>query len=245
MIEKSLCIFELSIIVCEKMSESIELATTARSVRVKLRASRSLVEYFKVESIEDSPFVAVPCSLGRSGLTSVVNHFLAEFSLKSEFQGEFEFFDVEHETLLKGNLERHLKKFKLTEEDELVLEYAFPKTSKFVAEGPGAPIPDWISCLCKVDDVVFAGSFDGSIVTSRLQKKGLVVRSIEANAHTAQITAATAFKIKNIQYVATASKDASIAIRPLMPNNDDNDKLGDRVATCTVGHGRSFETVCS
>ena len=213
-----------------------------RSVRVKLKAGKEILDYLQVHSIDDTPSVAVPTVIGKTGLTEVVSHFLEEINLKLNFSGALEFFDLQRECILRSTLEKHLKKFKLSEEDSLILEYSFPKSSEFVAEGPGTPVPDWISCLTKIGDYVFAGSFDGSVITNKyISKNGVELQSIEESAHAAQITGITAFELENKIFVATSSKDASIGIRPLLDNN----KLGERIASCMTGSGVSLETVCS
>ena len=236
------------------MEEAVQQAQIVeeaeRSVRVKLRAAESILQHLSLEKIEDTPSIAIPSNIGRSGLSSVVHHFLTEIGVQLPSTSvQFEFNDNLHETLLKGTLEKHLKKYKLTEEDVLVLEYAFPKFTKFVAEGPGAPVPDWISSLSVLEDVVIAGTFDGCLVTNCFEQskttKGeeLVVKHVEKDAHQTQITSVSCFKLQGNPryYAASASKDASVAIRQL--NNDLT--VGKIVATCVTGQGKSIETVAT
>ncbi|KAH9259111.1 hypothetical protein BASA81_002731 [Batrachochytrium salamandrivorans] len=210
-----------------------------RSIRIKLRASKSLLEHFQVVAVADTPSVAVPCAIDRKGLSEVVKHFLQNepgpnAQAFTQLPAQFEFLDVDRGVLVKSTLERHLKRHKLTEEDLLLVEYSIARSNHFSAEGPGAPVPDWISSLSGQGDVVFSGSFDGSLVVSRqVAGQGLVVQSELTNAHPGAVTSVASFTSVNQRtYVASASKDCTVQVREL--NLQDYSLLPSPVATCAV-----------
>lgn len=219
-----------------------------RSIRIKLRASKAVLEHFKLESIPDTPSIAVPCAIDRKGLSEVVKHFLlneSQHQQQLQMPQQFEFLDIDRTVLLRSTMEKHLKKHKITEEDLVQIEYSIPRSQNFSAEGPGAPVPDWISSLSKSASggVVFSGSFDGSIVVSKQQEgKGLVVQSELTNAHPSPVTSVAAFQTKNgATFVASASKDATVQVRQLA---NDFTLSQSALATCAVQTSQaSFQSV--
>jgi WD40 repeat protein len=72
--------------------------------------------------------------------------------------------------------------------------------------------------LSRVDDVVFSGSFDGSLLVSKhTNGKGLEVQSELPSAHATAVTSVSGFQPRNgtTVFVASASKDSTVAIRKL------------------------------
>ncbi|GBG25623.1 Ribosome biosis protein WDR12-like [Hondaea fermentalgiana] len=162
--------------------------------------------------------IAVPLSLRRAGLSEVVNHLLGR---EDEDRVVFDFLIVEKDTLVRRNLEYHLRTLKLSSEEVLHLEYApallEPELS---AEEKW---PDWLSCVDarrptaeNEDLVAVTGSYDGSLTFCEVARssgaaglaKGVTVLS-KVQAHRAAVKGVTQF---GENYVSSCGKDGVVKV---------------------------------
>ncbi len=137
----------------------------AAQVRVRLV---STVAEFRVTDSE----LAVPATLGRSGLSQVVNHLLS-----LEPAVPFDFLIKAKDTLVRTSLARHCELLGLSTENALLLE--FTPAVRQPELSAQSQWPDWLGAVdASVElaqgqgSLVVSGAYDGQVQLSRLSKQG-------------------------------------------------------------------------
>lgn len=155
--------------------------------------------------------LTVPVSLGRYGLSELVNHLLSqdpprpyEFIIDSEF--------------LRDTLKNYLVLKGLPGESGLVLEYV--EAAPAPESEPSFPHPDWVSSISAFSkDSFVTGCYDGVVRVWETDKKGTGTKEVEAllasgGGHTSAIKAVATFSERHSAEIAStiisASKDHTL-----------------------------------
>jgi len=157
--------------------------------------------------------IAVPTSLGRYGLSEVVNHLLAKST-----PVPLEFLTEEGSRLLRVPLEKYLQASGLSGEAVLTLEY-FPATQPpETTEGPH--LPDWVSSIHGVNqgfDGYVAGCYDGVLRVYNLDAS--LQSSTKAHAEPINSVRVCKRSDQSLLFV-TASKDRIIKMWRYQPGEN-------------------------
>ena len=181
--------------------------------------------------VAETPF-AIPVSLGRAGMSEVINHFL-----ELETPQSFDF--LIQNRLVRTSLKKFIRTYQLNTEDVIVIEY-MPAIS-LSDEGQTVDAPAWVGSLV-LDHCnnVIAGCYDGQIQV--LNEKKDIVSSVQL--HQEPIRCMTMFSDSSAKYLATASKDQTIKYWKI-----DNQKAGKKSTYSVVqysnlsGHVNSVESL--
>ncbi len=155
--------------------------------------------------------IAVPASLGRGGLSKIINHLLGK---DSNEQVPFDFLETETDVLVRGSLNQVITSKELSKENVITLEYSPAlKEPELTAESEW---PDWIACVkAKFDprlgcDTVVSGTFDGGVQFSRLQGDGAV--SLVGSTSRAHRLAVKSLDYFGDDFLVTGSKDGLVKL---------------------------------
>lgn len=193
----------------------------------QLRISLVLAKDYPDRSYEvPSEPMAVPASLGRQGLTTLVQHLL-------EVEADVSFEFVVGRTLLRTTLDQESRKQGLSLEKAMEVVY-FPALPALSSSGASEALPDWISGLQVANGTVIAACYDGSLQV--LDAKLNTMASTLAHQGPCRCLAAQAMDDSTIR-LASGSMDQSLVVYEW--NGDSLYKVAD----CMDGHMASVSSV--
>lgn len=197
-------------------------------------------------AVLDAPF-AIPTTLGRRGLSEVVNHLLQESEHRDELNSNTSFDFLVHGVFLTQTLQQFLETRKLSSEDVLPIEYFL----SVKMEKPHASVStnSWISCIDVLDKdqpYLATGSFDGKIQFFEKKKLLLAGRNdynvaFSFSCHEDPVRDLQCFSFANQSRLASASKDHSIHIYDLHFGSS-IEKMHQSAEL--LGHLSSVESLC-
>lgn len=196
--------------------------------------------------------IAVPATLGRAGLSQIVNHLLQLDPIMP-----FEFLVKEKNVLLRKKLGKTVEVLGLSAENVVVLEYApAVRPPQLDSESEW---PDWISAVdaklttsSSAVGVVACGAYDGSVHLSQLVgpadkgagSKWTAVPLHSIKAHRAAVKSVEQFAN---EYVVTGAKDGLVKLFHLVDNGTTKGqgelKLSYSQKAACQGHVGSIEAV--
>ena len=174
--------------------------------------------------------LAVPCKLGRLGLSEVINHLL-----QSDSPIDFDF--IINGSLLRSSLLQYLELQKLSNEDILSIQYM--PAIHLPPDSQSVELPSWIGSLnSNMEGSILAGCYDGQI-----QIFDPDTLSIRANiqAHQQSIRSIAACAYGNHSLVFSGSKDHSI--QSFLLSDDIAGNLSYLHLATLSGHGSSVESL--
>lgn len=191
--------------------------------------------------------IAVPSTLGRRGLSEIVNHLL-------ELPGghvPLDFIHVDTNKSLRAPLDRFLQAEGISNETVVVLEYLPALQEPEVACEQKEP--DWIASIdlrgmggTKDSAVGIVGSFDGAIEVIELAKGKIVTLARVERAHAGAVKGVASCVVPGnsapTELFASASKDGSLRVWRL--EREGESASLSNVGTCN-GHSNSVEAVAA
>lgn len=136
-------------------------------IRVSLMLLPSIKDEKSSLEVPSVP-IAVPATLKRKGLASVLHHLLDNDDDDNNDM-QFDFIIKKTNRLLRTSLENAVRSSGLNTEEAIILYY-FPAINAPRDENEQEKLPDWVSALqCIGNDLLLSGSYDGTI---RLHSKG-------------------------------------------------------------------------
>jgi ribosome biogenesis protein YTM1 len=164
--------------------------------------------------------IAIPASLRRKGLSSVINHLLDRVDEDEDNDESDEdklkalpFDFLVGNRLLRTGVESTARRHGLSLEKAIQITY-FPAQQAPELSGEGETEPDWISAMTLVNgDMLCSGGYDGSLVVHNHNEDLAVLASVSA--HTGPIKCIAAMNIDTDALIATGSLDQTLVTHRL------------------------------
>lgn len=208
------------------MSDSSDLEDPGEQIRIALRPSRECSDALALSS----DAIAVPASIGRKGLSAVVNHLLEREDIP------FEFIVGKSTKLLRTGVEKEARKLGLSLEEAIPITY-FPSTDAPQAMGESERLPDWISSMDAIDQTLVTGCYDGSLYlfeTKNKKSSSSLLPIQQTKAHDGPVKCVSIGKDNENQvWIASGSMDHSLKLF----------KDLNEYAQCHEGHSSSIGAV--
>jgi ribosome biogenesis protein YTM1 len=195
----------------EKMEED-----QAEQVRVTFSLDTSVKD---TELEVPSDPIAIPSTLRRKGLSAVINHLLDRRLEDDDEKDDDDSDDGEklsavtfdfmiNGKLLRTGVETAARRYGLSLEEAIQITY-FPAQQAPEESGESEPVPDWISCVSTVGNLVFTAGYDGCLSVHKTTAKGLDTIGT-TSAHVGPIKCLAAAASGDTVIIATGSLDQSL-----------------------------------
>lgn len=222
----------------------------AEQIRISLVLSKTCAD--KSLEVPSDP-IAVPSTTRKKGLSAIVNHLLNRkvTADKSESDEDDEDSDSDDEDklpaipfdfllnnkLLRMSVEGGARKEALSLEKAVEIHY-FPARLAPQGDGESESMPDWISAMSYTQNMLYAGSCDGSIRSFRNDGEGSILQEDVVKAHSGPIKCLSSCSINDSIMIASGSMDQTLLTH--VKNGDGNLALH---AVYTGGHATSINSV--
>ena len=177
--------------------------------------------------------LAVPCKLGRKGLSELINHLL-----QANTQLDFDF--IINGVLLRSSLLQFLDVHKLSNEEVLPIQYI--PAIQLPPESQSVELPSWIGSLdSSMTGYIIAGCYNGLI---QVFDRDTVTLQSSIQAHQQSIRSVSVLNEKDHAIVFSGSKDHSIQSYRIDLDSNSGNLTHYHLATLS-GHGSSVESLKS
>jgi ribosome biogenesis protein YTM1 len=223
----------------------------------QVRVSLTLAPECRDRSLQvSSAPMAVPATVGRKGLSAVLNHLLERLEPDSDNDDDnddatnsfisFDFVLGKSNKLLRTGIEREARRSGISLEEAIPITY-FPAQQAPELSGKSEELPDWISTMSLLDcnNLLCAASYDGSIQVYSTRHDndggGLLKLCSKERAHSGSVQCMSSAVMdgKNSLMIATGSMDHTLHMHALQEKEN---RLV-QYASCVDGHAASIAAV--
>jgi ribosome biogenesis protein YTM1 len=248
----------------EERDHRVTASDDDNDVGEQIRVSLTLAVECTDRSLEvPSEVIAVPATIGRQGLSAVINHLLDRrianedgTDMEDDEEADdrlpalkFDFILGRNNKLLRTGVEKEARRSGISLEEAILVTY-FPAQEAPDFSGESEPLPDWISAMTLVQSTsnlkLCTATYDGSIQVFEPNleggKENLRLTSVgsKSRAHVGPIKSLDAAMSQDeTLWVATGSMDQSLAIHCMKVGTS---KL-QLFALCKEGHAAAVGSV--